>query len=410
MIYNVLFLDHQIDIAGGQRSLLTLLAGLDRKRFKLYVAHDLNAIQYDKMLAQLDLIRLPILYNRVSDRSLYEGNINADPLKLAASIPLAFSTIYTLTRLIKRFKIQIIHTNTFKTGIFGGISAKLCNIPMIFRARSSLYYSNHGWIDKLVYSLADLILANSEFVKSSFNEIERIQNQKSQKIIALYNPIDFSAWKINPESRDAIRNEFGISEDTMLLGVVGRITERKRQEDVIRALRILLDEGVKVKLLLIGEKSFWADGHYPKYINQLVEKMNLELNVIYTGFRQDIKDVMSALDIMVLPSILEPLARVIFEAQYSRIPVIVSRSGGNLELVKDGINGLLFEPKNEKDLASKIRYFRQNPKKVGRMKEVAYFNICKLFSPKNTIRVEENLYLSMIDGFKKGPAKYYGSS
>ena len=166
------------------------------------------------------------------------------------------------------------------------------------------------------------------------------------------------------KARDAIR--FG-NNDFLLL-FVGRLEWRKGVATLLHALRIVAKEIPRVKLVVVGGKIFGkkANGDDMKEYNRLsmiADKIGVADRVRFTGAISHgyLPKFYSAADILIIPSYYEPFGLVALEGLCAGTPVIASRTGGLMTTIQDGINGLLFEPRNPPDLAEKILTLYRSP-------------------------------------------------
>lgn len=392
--HKILYIDHYPGIAGGQKSLLVLLSKLDRESFQPIVACDNYQGKFYKELTDRDLGIYQVKMNHEGIMERSEGNIYKSPLQLFGNLPLVVKATWRLMKLVRRLGIDLIHANSFKAGVFGSLISNITGVPLIFRARSSRYYSYHGWIDNFICSSADAILANSEFVARSFNRWE-------DKIFTIFNPIDLAKFNPTVAKEHKIRDEFCVSDSSKLVGLVGRITPRKRQEDLIRAIPEIIEEVGDIKFLLIGEEREQQDAKYPRRIKKMIDNLEISEKVIFTGYRDDIVDVMSALDALVLPSLEEPLARVLIEALALKVPIVASRSGGTPEIIKDGETGLLFPPKDSEQLAENVLQLLSKKKLAQHLTDHGEKLVKRSFSNQATVEKEERIYISLIKDDKK---------
>lgn len=367
----ILYLDHSSDFSGGQVSLLILLDSLDKSKFKPFVVVNKNAKRSIEQLRKKGIE--PLIINYFNDK----------PFELLL-FPFVILKVVSLSR---KYNIDLIHSNTFKSGIIGGITSKLLGISSIFRARLGLEYNGHGFIDYMIYRLNSMILANSNYVKRTFENKLKVSGEK---IITVYNPITYkSASNIN------FVNETRNSYDKKIIGVIGRVEKFKRIDELVFAVEELIEKSNNFVVRVIGAPSKVDNGKYFDYLKDLISKKGLEKHFEFVGFIENVSVQIKKLDILVLCSKGEALPRSIFESQLQEKVVIVSNSGGNLELVEDNYTGLLYEAGNPKDLAQKIlEVIKDKPNtQMGRNAKIS---VLEKFSKENTINKETALYLKLV--------------
>lgn len=138
---------------------------------------------------------------------------------------------------------------------------------------------------------------------------EKIVNSKKFKVI--HNAIDFKKFKYNKTNREKIRKEFNIEKDCTVYGNVGRFSNQKNHTFLIDIFEEIIKMEKDAKLLLVGT------GELEEEIKSKVESKKLTKNVIFTGFRTDVNEIMQAMDVFLMPSLHEGLPVVGMEAQAS---------------------------------------------------------------------------------------------
>jgi glycosyltransferase involved in cell wall biosynthesis len=128
----------------------------------------------------------------------------------------------------------------------------------------------------------------------------------------------------------------------------------------------------------------------------MVCELGINNRVIFTGFRQDMPEMYSIMDIFVLSSVYEGCSRVILETMASGKPIVATNSGGTPEIVKDGVNGFLIEPENPKELADKIAFLINNITTAKKMGETGRKTIEENFSIEKNVHQIEKIYLELI--------------
>jgi len=160
-----------------------------------------------------------------------------------------------------------------------------------------------------------------------------------------------------------LREHLGIGEEDKVLLTVARLDPMKAQDKVITALKRVVSKLPKTKLVLVGDGSFSSSRlglskgeRWLQYLKECVESKGLKGNVVFAGYlpEKDLGTAYAMCDAFILPSVREGFGLVVVEAWLYKKPVIVSRYAGVADLIEDGVNGLLFDPKNINQLASKI--------------------------------------------------------
>jgi len=376
---NILYLSSSGELkGGGQRSLLLLLERLNRGRFNPFLL-----CQSDGELVE-EARKLQIETSVVPFPSLKK---------------LSLFTIIKLVRFIKEKRIDLLHTDGPRNTFYGGMAVKLHphqsphllsspsrgeegkergrRIPLVWHVRVA---TPDKYLDPFLPSLCTRMITVCKGANSRFSQRAR------NKIITIYNGIDIEEF--NPEIPSKIRDEFHIEKDTILIGTIGRLSLEKGQKELIEAAKEILLEFPGLKFLIAGEGK-------KEYKNNLIKFANgyrMEKNIIFTGFREDIPEIMKGLDIFVLPSHSEGLSRTILEAMASAKPVIATEVGGNPEAIEDGVTGILVPAKEPDKLAEAILKLVKDREKREEMGIAGRERAEKLFSIEENVRKIEELY------------------
>jgi len=143
----------------------------------------------------------------------------------------------------------------------------------------------------------------------------------------------------------SVRREFSIDDHVPIVGNIAALAPHKAQDDFIRAARIVRDQIDDVRFFIVGEGGLRAR------LEALTDELGLQNEVIFTGFRDDPLEVLSAFDCFAMSSYLEGLGTSIMDAQAMGIPVVATRTGGIPELVENGESGLLVPVRDPESLA-----------------------------------------------------------
>jgi glycosyltransferase involved in cell wall biosynthesis len=187
-----------------------------------------------------------------------------------------------------------------------------------------------------------------------------------------------------------MRREFNVGEDTILIGAIGRLVWQKGFEYLIGALPELLQRLPRSKIVLVG------DGPLRGELEELAEKEKVEENLIFAGFRSDIRDILSAIDVLVVPSLLEGFPMITLEGMAMAKPIIATRIDGIKEQIVDGESGILIPPRDPGAIAEAIvrlsteKELAQNLGLEGRRRVEKEFTVERMVS--ETEKVYQSLY------------------
>ena len=195
--------------------------------------------------------------------------------------------------------------------------AKIC------AARSSNSNDPAGIKARIAHRLGRILYGKYVDVKIAPSDLAAIytfgkKNYLQGKVNILHNGLKLFEYAFNPANRTAIRNEFGISEETSVIGHIGRFQQQKNHEFLIDVFYEYLKSNDNSILMLVGV------GDLENQIREKVKELNIENNVIFTGLRQDVPALLSAFDTFVFPSIYEGMPNTVIEAQASGLNCLIS--------------------------------------------------------------------------------------
>lgn len=314
---------------------------------------------------------------------------HCDVLECKAGSFRAVSSIVQMRRFLKTQNVSTILVQQLRDlfcirlASLGHTTNKIVGISHTFLGvfKKDLY---HKWIYGRVQELIALTEAHRN------NLIDHLAIE-SDRIVVIPNSV--STEKFSPRHKNAqLRTEFGCDDGTVLIGLIGRLDKAKGQTLLLKAASLLRSNFSNFKIVLVGEETLNEQGTLGE-LKSLCSKLNLQNEVIFTGFRSDIPQIAASLDILVMSSDAETFGRVIIEGMASEVAVIGSKAGGVVDIIDDGKTGLLFEPGNAAELANKLLILCQN---VGLRKELAQNGRKKVVTQYDQEKVNERLVNQLI--------------
>jgi len=275
--------------------------------------------------------------------------------------------IIKLSQLINKQKFNIIHTQASKDLwlIVPSLKILWTNVPLIFTKQVGSYIIKKDMFHRFLYKRITYALAISSVIKNNLLETTPLAEDK---IKLLHNGVDMK--KFNPAYYDSsiIRKEFRIKNNELIIGMLARFSWGKGHEEFLYAAKILKSKYENLKFMIVGQASR-GENEYADKIKKLTKDYHLENDVIFTGFRKDIPQVLAAMDIFAFPSHSEAFGIALVEAMAMGKPNVCSNSDGVLDIVINGTTGLLFQKQDGKDLADKLEILINTP---GKRKEFSF--------------------------------------
>ena len=299
--------------------------------------------------------------------------------------------------IIRKNKIDIVHINNdIYSGIFAIIAAKMLKkkIVCIIRAyftpnNSEIYFLK--FIDKV-------ILLN----KQSLNLYIQWAKSENQMCI-IYDGIDRSKYIDKKSLKENVTREFTLSPEELVVGSVGRLVKGKGFEDFLEAASIVLKKKNNIKFFIVGS-SAESESNYELKLHTLVQKYNIQKNVIFTGWRNDVAKLINRFDVCVQASSSpEGLGTTLIEASALSKPIVATKVSGFEEIVEAGKTGILVPPHNPYKLAESILTLLENKQLATKMGEAAYMRFLNNFEAVKMTKKLERIYREVFGVKRKNP-------
>jgi glycosyltransferase involved in cell wall biosynthesis len=257
--------------------------------------------------------------------------------------------IVKIIRVCLKENIQVIIANAGREYWPAALAAKIAKTKVVFvRHQMDRLKKTTCW---LVNNHVDRVVAVSGAVKDALIE----SGISYKKIDIIYNSIALERFSPDKVDRDAVRREFGIESDTIVIGTAGKLHQGKGVFDLLYAAHLLMEKYPNVRLIFVGE------GPERTRLEQEAQRLSMHDKVIFAGMRKDIERLYAAIDIFVLPSTWEAFGMVLIEAMAMGKPVIATPVGGIPEIIDDDVNGMLVPPHNPDAIAHAIaRYIKDD--------------------------------------------------
>lgn len=224
------------------------------------------------------------------------------------------------------------------------------------------------------------IVAVGEGVKNNLFEVYDIPENR---IRIIYNSIEKK-----PLEKENLNSQLQLlkEKNRILIGNIGRISKQKGMDVFLLALTRLIDSNPNVVGVIIG------DGEDRNQIESMSQELDLEKNILFLGYQQHVREIISQLDFVVLSSRWEGLPLTPIEAFSEGKTVVASNISGNNEVIQNQINGLLFETENDEKLAESISYLLENSNIKVTLEQNAIATFNNKYSYKIFIKGYSDLY------------------
>lgn len=256
-------------------------------------------------------------------------------------------TVLKLARLIKNDSIDVVHTHLSTASLLGAFAAKLAGKPSVAHV--------HGLNSATCFKHSSAVIAVSEAVKRHICA----QGLPESRVHVVHNGVDLE--KFEPMPLIDAKRDFGLEADTKLIGVFGRLSSEKGQKVALEAMAQIVKNLPDAQMLIVG------DGKDREELLALAESLGISKNVRFEGFNPNIRPMMAACDIVLVPSLKEGFGLTAVNAMALERPVVATNIGGLPEIVVDGETGLLTPANDPVSMSQRIEELLSDPASMQRM-------------------------------------------
>ncbi len=351
----VLFLDHTAALGGGEIALLHLVRHLDPARYTPTVIVFSDGPLVERLRESgIECQIMPVSPELIHAR---KDSLGTSSLLRLKSIFTAVGFARRLSRVIRDGGFHLVHTNSLKSDLIGGLAARLAGKPVVWhvRDRISADYlpAKVAWVfRRLARVIPHFVVANS---RATLDTLTSRPGRSRMRVVLDGTPLVASAADAAPLS------------DPPRVGLIGRISPWKGQHVFLAAAAEVRKAQPRAKFLLIGSALFSEDS-YEKQLHERVANLGLSEAVEFTGFRSDVAAAIASLDILVHASTVpEPFGQVVIEGMALARPVIATAGGGVLEIITDNQTGLLVPMNDAPAMAAAITRLLNDPALAHRL-------------------------------------------
>lgn len=360
----VLYIIWSLQMGGAERVVADLARGLDRTVFEPMVCC-LNFKGH--LAADLEREGIPVFA------------LDKKP-KLDASL------LPKLVRLMRRERVDVVHSHLWTSSFWGRMAAAVARVPVVVVTEHNLdtwRRAPHFLADRLLGALTNHFIFVSEDVHAFYDQRLSL---KPGAFHVVHNGVDLSPFE-RVIATDAAKKSLGVPLDRPVVGVVGRLDPRKGHRHFVEAIATLAHDQPPPAGLIVG------DGATRQALEAQVRDLELSDRLRITGYWPDLAEAFAAVDIFVLPSLMEGHPLAILEAMAAGKPVVATAVGGNARAVEHGVTGLLVPPAEPAALADAIRTLVRDPEAARRMGRAGRERVEQRFSLAAAVKANEAVYL-----------------
>lgn len=299
--------------------------------------------------------------------------------------------ISKIIKVIKNNDIDIIHCHRGNDHWLSMIALKLSGrkIPIVRTRHVNVPVKTH-FFNRWLYKNTDDVICVSSHILEGYLEANIVPKGKLHLIYTGANLDDFKYTK----NGHSIREEFNIEKDTPIVGIVGRIAAIKGQRYLVEAAPLIKRKFPKVKFILAGEEK---SKRTKEKLEQLIKELKLEKDIIFTGYRKDIADIIAAFNVAVIASKgSEGSSRACYEYMAMKKPIVATSVGILPELLEDGKSGFIIPPKNSQMLSDAVCKLLGNKELSRRFGENAFKRLNEKFNFNKWIEKTEKVLIESV--------------
>ncbi len=384
----VLFYNHTGMVSGAERVVSMILNGIDRQRYEPVVVCPPDS----PMMALA-------AEARVRTRPLQTLNARFTwRLDRVAQYLLSFSQVIRDARQIVADEAPaFIHANSIRAGLVMSATTMGLKVPVIWHAHDILPLHPLSSLVRMFAALRSRnhILGVSQAVANRFRGLLLRPFARRVPITVIHNSVDLDRFRPDAASRVKTRNDLKLGSNELAVGIVGQLTPRKGQLELIEAFAEVVSELPHVQLLIIGSALFNRDQEYADELERKTRLLGLEGKVRFLGSRNDVPDLIRALDVMVVNSHEEPFGLSVLEGLATGCATLATAVGGTPEMISSGANGLLTPKGDRKALTSALLTLLRSPELRRKLGACARQDSLARFSTPRFIAEVNSLYRSV---------------
>jgi glycosyltransferase involved in cell wall biosynthesis len=354
----VLYVNHTSHVSGGERSLLTLLRGLPAD-VEPSVACPSGELADAVRAIGCDAHPIPGT----------DASLSLHPVATPRAIASMARTSRGVRALAGTLGTDLIHANSIRAGLITSIAPRGRVPPTLVHMRDCLPRGrlSHASL-RMIDRSAAAIVANSGYTRMTLGPARG-------RARVVHNAVDIGRLDRARTSGRRMRDQLDIEEDATVLAVVAQITPWKAQDDAIRIAAGLAERHEGLRLLIVGSPKFWSAAtrydnmSYARSLEAMVTERELGGVVSFLGERSDVPEILSAADVLLVPSWEEPFGRVVVEGMAMGVPVAATSVGGPAEILTDGCEGLLLEPRRPELWIDALDTLLADPRRLRAMGE-----------------------------------------
>ncbi len=350
----LLFYNHTGQVSGAERVLLQILSQGKGGHFMPVVVCPTQG-PLARLVADLDL--------RCESVDQLQARFTCRPDRLVRYLISFARVIRQVRACVNKVQPDLVHANAIRAGLVISAATIGTGVPIIWHVHDLL--PRHPFSPGIrLFALSSSrtrILAVSQIVAENFRGNLLRWFKGRVRVAVVRNAVDLNRFHSDPVTRGSSRKELGLSHADQVVGIIGQLTPRKGQLELIRVFKEVALRNPAAVLLVVGAPIFNRDAHYEQKLKETAADLGIANRIRFLGQRNDVDKIILALDLLVLNSKAEAFPLAAIEGMASGTPVIATNVGGVPELIAHGETGWLIRPGDRVALANAIVELLRDP-------------------------------------------------
>lgn len=366
----IVFYNHTGQVSGAEGMLLTLMTRLNPNDFeKVLVCPKKGPLAEMAAASGIPVQTVAQLNARFTWR----------PDHLAGYCKSFYQVIANLRRKLIDLSPDLVHANSIRAGLVATAATMGLKVKVVWHLHDLLPRHPLSSAIRMVATLSrrGRMIAVSEAVARNFSGRYRLLRPKVKVIL---NAIDLKKFSSVGIDREEARARLLLAKDHLAIGIVGQLTPRKGQLELLAAFEKVVRTIPQARLLIIGAALFNRDADYEQHLRDTATRLGIADRVMMLGSRDDVPEIMRSLDLLVVNSRREPFGLIVCEAMACKTPVVATDRDGLPEIIKHRENGWLVPFGDEQALVDAIVYLGETPDVRGELAAAAGADVAQKFA------------------------------
>ena len=381
----------RFDKGGSAENTLLTVLGLNKEKYSILL---IKGLSLESEMSDEESLAVSESLKIAEENNIKVINL---PFLVRKIAPLTdLKALFTLFKILRKERPDIVHTHTSKAGFLGRFASFLARVPIIIHTpHGHVFHSYFGPTLTKIFVIAEKILSlitDKIITLTNRERDEHIERRIAplNKFITIHSGVDLDRFmNLNIDIKKK-KKELNIPQDFYVIGTVGRLVPIKGHKYLVSAAEMIIKEFPKTVFVIVG------DGFLKPILERHAEALGIRKNIIFTGWRKDVPEILYLFDILVFPSLNEGMGRVMIEGMSLGKPIVASNVGGIRDLIEDGKNGLLVPPRDSNALRKAISRLIRNKKLAEGLGKIGKMEVYPDFDASTMVKKIDNLYESLL--------------